>query len=133
MRRGAKTDPDESEDSDVCPGTAGTFIMLRFASRSATDVLSAFASVRRSCRPIFARAPLNGSRRFHRRRTQGARGAGVRPPSLASCFYIQTPDVPFHVRPAFSQSLGDPYIRSGRSVEARGAGGIDDCIDECID
>jgi hypothetical protein len=45
--------------------------------------------------------------------------------------YIQTPEVPFHRRPAFSQSLGDLYARSGRLLaEALGDG---DCIDDCID
>jgi hypothetical protein len=42
---------------------------------------------------------------------------------------MQIPEVPFHWRPACSHALADLWSKSGRSDEALGDGGTDDCID----
>src|SRR5262245_28078747 len=46
---------------------------------------------------------------------------------------MQTPEVPFHSRPAFMHALSDLWSKSGRSAGAAAAFGSDDSIDLCID
>jgi len=53
-------------------------------------------------------------------RAPKSRAGGGRPDSVTDVDdYMQTPDVPFHVRPAFSHSAGDVY-KCGWSGEALG-------------